>query len=103
MAKATTSGKQRRSLFASLKRHDPYPSRLKNPKRVKEVLVDALMCDDLEVFQDVLIAYLRTVSKSRLAARTKLGRQTLYDLIDETKEFNPTLSTLGSILKTLAA
>ena len=61
------------------------------------------MSNDLETFQDVLIAHLRTVSKSKLAAKTKIGRQTLYDLIDEKKEFNPTLSTLGSILKAIAA
>ena len=61
------------------------------------------MQNDLETFQDVLIAHLRTVSKSKLAIKTKLGRQTLYDLINEDKEFNPTLSTLGSLLKAIAA
>jgi DNA-binding phage protein len=76
---------------------------LKDAKLVKEVLVEALMNNDLETFQDVLTAHIRTVSKSKLAAKSKIGRQTLYDLIDEEKEFNPTLSTLGSILKAIVA
>lgn len=87
-----------------MKKHDPFSSpQLKDAHLVKEVLVEALMNNDLETFQDVLIAHLRTVSKSKLATKTKLGRQTLYDLIDESKEFNPTLSTLGSLLKAIAA
>jgi DNA-binding phage protein len=70
---------------------------------LKEVLAEALMNNDLETFQDVLTVHIRTVSKSKLAAKTRIGRQTLYDLIDEEKEFNPTLSTLGSILKAIEA
>jgi DNA-binding phage protein len=103
MAKTATSAKQKKSSRVSLKKHDVFGAHLRNPKLIKEVLVDALMSNDLETFQDVLIAYLRTASKSKLASKTKLGRQTLYDLIDEEKEFNPTLSTLGSILEALAA
>ena len=61
------------------------------------------MEDDLETFKDVLIAHIRAISKTQLSTKSKLGRQTLYDLIDEDKEFNPTLSTLGSILKAIAA
>lgn len=103
MAKTATSAKRKKSSLGSLKKHNVFSARLRDPRIVKEVLIDALMTNDLEVFQDVLVAYLRTVSKSRLAAKSKLGRQTLYDLIDEKKEFNPTLSTLGSILEALAA
>lgn len=62
-----------------------------------------LLENDLESFQDVLVAHLRTVSKSKLAVETQLGRRTLYDLLDESEPFNPTLSTLGPILKSLAA
>jgi DNA-binding phage protein len=110
MAKITISTKQKKSsqttqIGASrinLKKHDVFAAHLKDPKLVKEILVEALMTNDLDVFQDVLVAYLRTTSKSKLSAKTKLGRQTLYDLIDEKKEFNPTLSTLASILKSIA-
>ena len=103
MAKTATSAKRKKSSLKSLKKHDVFGAHLKDSALVKEVLVEALMSNDLETFQDVLIAHLRTVSKSKLAAKTKIGRQTLYDLIDEKKEFNPTLSTLGSILKAIAA
>ncbi len=110
MAKTTTSTKQKKSSQTTqseasrmnLKKHDVFGAHLKDPKLVKEILVEALMTNDLDVFQDVLVAYLRTTSKSKLAAKTKLGRQTLYDLIDEKKEFNPTLSTLASILESIA-
>ena len=103
MAKIVTSAKRKKSSLKSLKKHDAFGSHLKDKTLVKEVLVEALMTNDLETFQDVLIAHLRAVSKSKLSAKTKLGRQTLYDLIDEKKDFNPTLSTLGSILKAIAA
>jgi DNA-binding phage protein len=103
MARTVTSAKRKKSSRAVLKKYDVFGAHLKDPKLVKEVLVDALMANDMETFQDVLVAYLRTVSKSELAGKTKLGRQTLYDLINEEKEFNPTLSTLGSILEALAA
>src|SRR5579862_781712 len=103
MAKTATSGKRKRSSPGLLKKHDPFGGKLKDASIVKEVLIEALMENDLETFQDVLIAHLRSVSKSKLSAKTKLGRQTLYDLIDEKKDFNPTLSTLGSILKAIAA
>ena len=109
MAKTKTSGRQKRSSKAPLSLaqhfevHDPATAELKDPKLVREVLIDALMENDLDTFQDVLIAHLRATSKSRLAVRTGLGRQTLYDLIDHKKEFNPTLSTLGALLKAIAA
>lgn len=61
------------------------------------------MENDLETFQDVLVAHLRAAPKSALSLKTGLGRQTLYDLINESKEFNPTLSTLGALLKAIAA
>ena len=86
-----------------LTKHNTNSPGFKNPKLIKEILVEALMTNDLETFQDVLLAHLRAVSKTKLAADTKLGRQTLYDLIDEKKEFNPTLSTLGAILEAIAA
>ena len=85
-----------------LTQHD-YSKTLKNRKLVLDTLLDCLVRNDLESFQDVLVAHLRTVSKSKLAAETNIGRQTLYDLLDPKKPFNPTLSTLSSIFKNLAA
>ena len=101
MGKTKTSAKRKGS-SVKLTEHD-YSKTLKERKLVLETLLDCLVRNDLETFQDVLIAHLRTISKSKLAAETKLGRQTLYDLLDEKKPFNPTLSTLSSIFKSLAA
>ncbi|MEI8348244.1 MAG: hypothetical protein WCG27_12310, partial [Pseudomonadota bacterium] len=68
----------------------------RNLKLIREILVDSLLQGDTETFQDILIAYLRNASKSKLSQMTGLGRQTIYDLINEQREFNPTLSTLGA-------
>ena len=76
---------------------------MKDIKLVKKTLIELLMNGDLESFQDVLVAHIKACPKSRLARETKLGRQTLYDLLDEDKEFNPTFKTLGAILQALPA
>ncbi len=86
-----------------MKAHNTDNHNFKDPKVIKEILIEALMEDDIETFKDVLIAHLRAQPKTKLASETQLGRQTLYDLISEDSEFNPTLSTLTSILKTIAA
>jgi DNA-binding phage protein len=101
MGKTKTSGK-RKSSSLKLVEHD-YSKTLSDRKLVLETLLECLVQNDVDTFQDVLVAHLRTVSKSKLAVETKLGRQTIYDLLNEKKKFNPTLTTLSSILKTLAA
>jgi DNA-binding phage protein len=83
--------------------HDPFGKELADPKRIKEAVLQALVDGDLESVRDLLIAHLRTVNKSKLASKTKLGRQTLYDLMDFEKEFNPSLKTLTLILDNIAA
>ncbi len=101
MAKKKTSVGRKKS-GVKLSKWDP-SEELKDPKQALETLLICLSENDLESFEDVLIAHLRTVSKSKLAKDTGLGRQTLYDLIDGKRPFNPTLSTLGPILKALKA
>lgn len=107
MAKAKILKKQKalknKSKNVNLKKFSSGDERFKDSRLIKEVLVEALMGNDIETFKDVLIAHLRSQPKTQLASETKLGRQTLYDLIDESKEFNPTLSTLSLILKSIAA
>lgn len=76
---------------------------LKDKNSVREALLYALSMNDLEAFQDVLIAYLRISAKAQLSRKTKIGRTTLYDLMDPDKPFNPTLETLGKIFEELAA
>jgi DNA-binding phage protein len=77
--------------------------RLSNKKFVRELLIDCLTQNDLETFQDVLISYIRSSAKVEFSKKTKIGRTTLYDLIDPKKPFNPTLDTLGKIFEELAA
>jgi DNA-binding phage protein len=107
MAKAKTSSKLKslkpKSKKMALKKHDTNNPGFKDARLIKQVLIEALMEDDIETFKDVLIAHLRAQPKTKLASETSLGRQTLYDLINDDIEFNPTLSTLTSILKSIAA
>ncbi len=83
--------------------HNPFSNELANSKLIKKAILKALVDGDLESVQDLLIAHLRTVNKAKLSAKTKLGRQTLYDLMDPKKEFNPSIKTLTNILNNLAA
>lgn len=101
MGKKKTSAKRKGSSLRLLT-HDPRKS-LKDKGEVLETLLECLVRNDIEAFRDVLIAHLRTVNKVRLAAETDIGRRTLYDLMDGSKPFNPTIGTLGSLFKALAA
>ncbi len=104
MAKSKTSGKPKRSARPSFVPHEPSRSpELTDTKLVREILLESLAANDLETFQDVLVGYLRAASKLSLSRKTRLGRTTLYDLIDPEKPFNPTLETLGKIFESLQA
>jgi hypothetical protein len=104
MAKKKISIKQKKSEKPYLVEHIPGECKdLANKQLVREILIDCLVQNDIDTFQDVLIGYLRTTSKSALARNAKIGRTTLYDLIDPSKPFNPTLDTLGKIFEDLAA
>lgn len=104
MAKAVTSKKQKRSVTKSLKAHAPFTSKeLKDAKLVVETLLECIRSGDIESFREVLTAHLMTVNKAGLARRSGIGRRTLYDLMDPNKEFNPELSTISAVLRSLAA
>jgi len=104
MAKTEISKKQKASGKHSFVKHEPNSNKdLANKKLVREILIDALSQNDMETFQEVLVAYLRTSSKLSLSKNSKIGRTTLYDLMNPKKEFNPTLETLGKIFEDLAA
>lgn len=104
MAKAVTSKKQKRSATKSLKAHVPFTSKeLKDAKLVVETLLECIRSGDIESFREVLTAHLMTVNKAGLAKRSGIGRRTLYDLMDPNKEFNPELSTISAVLRSLAA
>ncbi len=107
MAKTKTSEKPKslksKLKKVALKKHSTKNPDFKDAKVIKQILIEALMEDDIETFKDVLIAHLRAQPKTKLASEANIGRQTLYDLINDDLEFNPTLSTLTSILKSIAA
>lgn len=102
MGKAKTSKKQKSSSSSTVKKFSPNEKLLLNKKLVAEVLVDALIENDVETFRDVLISHLRALPKTELAKKTGLGRRTLYDLM-ENEKFDPRLSTLTALLSKIAA
>jgi len=106
MAKVETSKKQKRSSKKSgavvLHPHKILDVEILDRETLKSILIEALIDGDIETLKDVLIAQIRTQNKAELVRRSKLGRQTLYDLIDGKREFNPTVKTLSSLLKAIA-
>ena len=104
MAKAVTSKKQKKSGTKSLKAHAPFTSKeLKDSHLVADTLLECIKTGDIEAFREVLTAHLMTVNKSALAKKFGIGRRTLYDLMDPAKAFNPELSTISAVIKSLAA
>lgn len=72
MVCSQTSKKQKTSSPRTLTKHEPNTKLLTDKKLIVEVLVESLLANDLETFRDVLIAHLRTLSKTDLAK--KIGR-----------------------------
>lgn len=105
MGKAKTSTKQKKSLKKLepliLVEHRPKDYKFNNPKLVREILSDCILEADYDTFQDVLLAFIRSQPKTKLAAKTKLGRQTLYDLMNGSKEFNPEWETMRCLLEAI--
>lgn len=104
MAKVRTLKKQKKSVTKSLKEHEPFTSpELGDSKLVVETLLDCLREGDVETFREVLTAHLMTTNKALIAKKAKIGRRTLYDLMDPSRKFNPELSTISAIIHALAA
>lgn len=107
MAKIKTLKKQRSSSKKSkpvvLHSHNVLDEKRLNKEHLKSILAEALVEGDFDMLKDVLIAQIRVQNKAEIVRRSKLGRQTLYDLIEDKREFNPTVKTLSSLLKALAA
>ena len=81
--------------------HDEdFVARLKEPEFAYEYLKAALDEKDMpEVFMDALSHVAKAKGVRQIAARTKLNRENLYKLLS--KDGNPTLSSLYSILDAL--
>ncbi len=107
MAKAKTLIKPKSSLKKSkgvvLHPHKVMDETILDRETLKSILMEALIDGDIETLRDVLITQIRLVNKAELVRKSKLGRQTLYDLIEGKREFNPTVKTLSSLLKAIAA
>jgi DNA-binding phage protein len=104
MANQKTSRGHQKSGKKSLRVYEPFTSNeLKDPDLVIEVLLDCIMTGDLQSFRETLVAHLLTVNKAGLAKKAGVGRQTIYDLLDFKKEFNPGLATVAAIFKALKA
>lgn len=97
--KPKSSSKKSKALI--LREHRPEDFDFNDPKLVRELLADCILNGDMDTFQDVFLAFIRSQSKTKLAAKTKLGRQTLYDLLNEDRHFNPEWETLRSLLKAI--
>jgi DNA-binding phage protein len=104
MGKVMTSKKQKKSEKQSLIAHEPFSSaELKDPQLVINILLESIKEGDLETFREVLVAHLLTVNKSQIAKKAGIGRRTLYDLMDPSRNFNPELSTVSAIIKAIAS
>ena len=87
-----------------MKVYVPFKSQeLKDSHLVAETLLECIKTGDIESFREVLTSHLLTVNKSLYAKKIGIGRRTLYDLIDPKKEFNPELSTISAVIKSLVA
>lgn len=107
MAKTKTLKKQRSSSKklkpVALLQHKVLDENILDKETLKSILAEALIEGDIDMLKDVLITQIRIQNKAELVRKSKLGRQTLYDLIEGKREFNPTVKTLSSLLKAIAA
>lgn len=104
MAKTKTFKKPRGSKRSQLKDYDPYNQpELQDVQLTIEVLHDCIEEGDVDLFRETLYAHLRSVNKLQFAERAKIGRRTLYDLLDPKKEFNPGFHTLSALFQALKA
>ena len=104
MPKIVTLKKQKKSGTKSLKAHEPFASpELNDSLLVVETLLECIRSGDLDSFREVLTSHLMTVNKVKIAKKAGIGRRTLYDMIDPSKDFNPELSTVAAVIRALAA
>jgi DNA-binding phage protein len=98
-----SKGPSRKSKKVILYPHNPRDSESIDINLLKSIFVEAIFEDDIEMLKDVLFALIRKNKKSEIVRKSKLGRQTIYDLINDKREFNPTIKTLSSLIKAIAA
>lgn len=70
---------------------------LKNRRKVAAALAACLTEGDRESFLEILSAHVRTTNKVNFARSAKIGRKTLYRVLDKTA--NPRLNTIMACLQ----
>lgn len=100
--------KRQKSSLKKSKKIVLYPFEVRDPKLIdpeilRSIIIEAIMEGDMEMLKDAVVGLIRQNKKSDLIKKTKLGRQTLYDLINDKREFNPTVKTLSALLQAIAA
>ena len=104
MGKVEILRKRKKSKKKFLKEHVPFTSKeLKNSKLIVDTLLECIRIGDLDSFREVLAAHVMTINKVKFVQKAGISRRTLYTLIDPRKGFNPELSTISSIIQSLAA
>lgn len=106
MAKKEISKKLSKSgaNMKSLKKHKPFSDpALRSREAISEALADCLLYGDIQAFREVLASHIIACDKTALAKKSKVGRRTIYDILDFEKPFNPGILTLSSIVKAIAA
>ena len=103
MAKTTTTKKQKDSDKKNVVAHAPSKTQeTQDSKLVGQTLLECIHMGDLDAFRDILTSHIMRSNKVLLAKKSGLGRQTLYDLIDPKRDFNPALATVAAVIRGLA-
>lgn len=79
-----------------LKEFDP-AEYLGDREEIARALAECLLEGDQEAFVDILAAHVRVRNKARLARRARLGRKTLYRVLDG--KANPRLGTIMAFMR----
>ncbi len=66
-------------------------------EEIARALVECLLEGDQEAFVEILAAHVRVRNKARLARRARVGRKTLYRVLDG--KANPRLATIMAFMR----
>lgn len=103
MAKQIPSKKKKTAEKKPLVAHSSLTcTEAKDSMRVSENLLECIREGDIDSFRNVLASYINSCNKLRFSKKTGLGRQTLYDILDPAKGFNPALATVTAIMRGIA-
>jgi DNA-binding phage protein len=102
MNKATTKKQKDLGKRSGLAKTPSKITGIQDPSLVGKTLLECIQAGDLNAFRDILTSHIMRSNKVLLAKKSGLGRQTLYDLIDPKRDFNPALATVAAVMRGLA-